>query len=91
MKKLIYTLLMLFSLVTLSQETKKIIRAKDTDTAVNIRLDSLSKVYKREVVFYSVIQRDGRKKYQLPITIKIKILNIKLLAIHLSNDFISSS
>lgn len=75
MKKLIYTLLMLFSLVTLSQETKKIIRAKDTDTAVNIRLDSLSKVYKREVVFYSVIQRDGRKK--ISITYYDKNKNLK--------------
>jgi hypothetical protein len=66
---------MLFSLVTLSQETKKIIRAKDTDTAVNIRLDSLSKVYKREVVFYSVIQRDGRKK--ISITYYDKNKNLK--------------
>jgi hypothetical protein len=54
MIKLIYIFLMLFSLVTLSQETKKIIITKDTDTAVNVSLDSLSKVYKKEVVFYSV-------------------------------------
>ena len=75
MKKLIYTLLMLFSLVTLSQETKKTIRTKDTDKAVNISLDSLSKVYKKEVVFYSVLQRNGRKK--ISITYYDKNKNLK--------------
>ncbi len=66
---------MLFSLVTLSQETKKTIRPKDTDKAVNISLDSLSKVYKKEVVFYSVLQRNGRKK--ISITYYDKNKNLK--------------
>lgn len=66
---------MLFSLVTLSQETKKTIRTKDTDKAVNISLDSLSKVYKKEVVFYSVLQRNGRKK--ISITYYDKNKNLK--------------
>lgn len=73
MKNLTYIFFMLFSIVTFSQEKKKTIKSKDTDRAVNIILDSLSKVYKKEVVFYSVVERNGRKKYQLPITIKIKI------------------
>jgi hypothetical protein len=75
MIKLIYIFLMLFSLVTLSQETKKIIITKDTDTAVNVSLDSLSKVYKKEVVFYSVLQRNGRKK--ISITYYDKNKNLK--------------
>lgn len=66
---------MLFSLITLSQETKKTIRPKDTDKAVNISLDSLSKVYKKEVVFYSVLQRNGRKK--ISITYYDKNKNLK--------------
>ena len=80
MKKLIYTLLMLFSLVTLSQETKKTIRAKDTDTAVNISLDSLSKVYKKEVVFYSVLQRNGRKKISISYYDKNKKLKRQVIS-----------
>jgi len=80
MKKLIYILLMLFSLVTLSQETKKTIRTKDTDTAVNISLDSLSKVYKREVVFYSVLQRNGRKKISIAYYDKNKNLKHQVIS-----------
>jgi hypothetical protein len=67
---------MLFSIVTLSQETKKTIRTTiDTDRAVNISLDSLSKVYKKEVVYYSVLQRNGRKK--ISITYYDKNKNLK--------------
>lgn len=67
---------MLFSLITLSQETKKTIRTTiDTDRAVNISLDSLSKVYKKEVVYYSVLQRNGRKK--ISITYYDKNKNLK--------------
>jgi hypothetical protein len=71
---------MLFSLVTLSQETKKTIRTKDTDTAVNISLDSLSKVYKREVVFYSVLQRNGRKKISIAYYDKNKNLKHQVIS-----------
>jgi len=80
MKKLIYTLLMLFSLITLSQETKKTIRPKDTDKAVNISLDSLSKVYKKEVVFYSVLQRNGRKKISISYYDKNKKLKRQVIS-----------
>ena len=62
MKQLTCSLIMLFSIVTFSQEKKKTIKSKDTDKAVNIILDSLSKVYKKEVVFYRVLERNGRKK-----------------------------
>jgi hypothetical protein len=66
---------MLFSIVTFSQEKKKTAKTKDTDKAVNISLDSLSKVYKKEVVFYSVIERNGRKK--ISITYYDKNKNLK--------------
>ncbi len=76
MKKLTFIFIMLFSIVTLSQETKKTIRTTiDTDRAVNISLDSLSKVYKKEVVYYSVLQRNGRKK--ISITYYDKNKNLK--------------
>jgi hypothetical protein len=75
MKQLTYILIMLFSIVTFSQEKKKNIKSKDTDKAVNIILDSLSKVYKKEVVFYSVVERNGRKK--ISITYYDKNKNLK--------------
>jgi hypothetical protein len=75
MKQLTYILIMLFSIVTFSQEKKKTIKSKDTDKAVNIILDSLSKVYKKEVVFYSVVERNGRKK--ISITYYDKNKNLK--------------
>ena len=53
MKTLAYILIMLFSIVTFSQEKKKTIKSKDTDKAVNIILDSLSKIYQKEVVYYN--------------------------------------
>lgn len=75
MKNLTYIFFMLFSIVTFSQEKKKTIKSKDTDRAVNIILDSLSKVYKKEVVFYSVVERNGRKK--ISITYYDKNKNLK--------------
>ena len=65
MKNLTYILFILFSIVTFSQEKKKTIKSKDTDKTVYIILDSLSKVYKKEVVFYSVLERNGRKKISI--------------------------
>jgi lipopolysaccharide export LptBFGC system permease protein LptF len=61
MKKITYILLMLFSIITYSQEKKKTRKTKDTDKAVNNSLDSLSKVYKKKVVYYGVLKSNGRK------------------------------
>lgn len=79
MKKLTYILFMLFSIVTFSQE-KKTIKSKDTDKAVNIILDSLSKVYKKEVVFYSVVERNGRKKISIKYYDKNKNLKSQVIS-----------
>ena len=80
MKTLAYILIMLFSIVTFSQEKKKTIKSKDTDKAVNIILDSLSKVYKKEVVFYCTIQRDGRKKTSITYYDKNKNLKRQVIS-----------
>ncbi len=71
---------MLFSIVTFSQENKKTIKSKDTDKAVNIILDSLSKVYKKEVVYYSVLQRNGRKKISITYYDKNKNLKSQVIS-----------
>jgi hypothetical protein len=71
---------MLFSIVTFSQEKKKTIKSKDTDKAVNIILDSLSKVYKKEVVFYSVLERNGRKKISIKYYYKNKNLKSQVIS-----------
>jgi hypothetical protein len=71
---------MLFSIVTFSQEKKKTIKSKDTDKAVNIILDSLSKVYKKEVVFYSVVERNGRKKISITYYDKNKKLRSQVIS-----------
>jgi hypothetical protein len=71
---------MLFSIVTFSQEKKKTIKSKDTDKAVNIILDSLSKVYKKEVVFYSVLERNGRKKISIKYYDKNKNLKSQVIS-----------
>lgn len=80
MKKLTFIFIILFSIVTLSQETKKTIRTIDTDRAVNISLDSLSKVYKKEVVYYSVLQRNGRKKISISYYDKNKKLKRQVIS-----------
>jgi hypothetical protein len=71
---------MLFPIVTFSQVKKKTSKTKDTDKAVNISLDSLSKVYKKEVVYYSVLQRNGRKKTSITYYDKNKNLNSQLIS-----------
>jgi hypothetical protein len=71
---------MLFSIVTFSQEKKKIIKSKDTDKAVNIILDSLSKLYKKEVVFYSVVERNYRKKISITYYDKNKNLKSQVIS-----------
>ncbi|WP_396164953.1 hypothetical protein [Flavobacterium sp.] len=52
MKQLTYILIMLFSIVTFSQEKKEIQKIKDIDKGANRVIDSLSKVYK--VKIYSI-------------------------------------
>ena len=61
MKKTIYILIMLFSIITFSQEKKSPPKTKDIDKKVNISLDSLSKVYKKDVRYYAVEEGYGRK------------------------------
>jgi hypothetical protein len=80
MKRLTYIIIMLFSIVTFSQEKKKIIKSKDTDKAVNIILDSLSKLYKKEVVFYSVVERNYRKKISITYYDKNKNLKSQVIS-----------
>lgn len=80
MNNLTYIFLMFFSIVTFSQEKKKTIKSKDTDKAVNIILDSLSKVYKKEVVFYSVVERNGRKKISITYYDKNKNLKSQVIS-----------
>ena len=65
MKKLLVILLLLVSGLSFSQEKKKTLKTKDLDKSVNITLDSLSKLYKKEVVSYFIIQRNGRKKFSI--------------------------
>jgi hypothetical protein len=61
MKNLIYIFFMLFSIVTFSQEKKEIAKTNDIDKKVNISLDSLSKVYKKDVRYYAVEEGFGRR------------------------------
>lgn len=80
MKNLTYIFFVLLSIVTFSQEKKKTIKSKDTDRSVNIILDSLSKVYKKEVVFYSVVERNGRKKISIKYYDKNKNLKSQVIS-----------
>lgn len=64
MKKLFITLLLLVSTTSFSQENKKTLKSKDTDKRVNISLDSLSKIYKKDVlVVKTFIKNDTLKRY----------------------------
>ena len=65
MKKLLVITLTLISFLTFSQDNKKTLKTKDLDKRVNITLDSLSKLYKKEVVSYFIIKRNGRKKFSI--------------------------
>jgi hypothetical protein len=71
---------MLFSIITFSQEKKETPKTKDIDEKVNISLDSLSKVYKKEVVYYSVLQRNGRKKISITYYDKNKNLKSQVIS-----------
>ena len=62
MKQLTYILIMLFSIVTFSQEKKAITKAKDIDKEANRVIDSLSKVYKVNVVSILVETYNGVTK-----------------------------
>ena len=64
MKQLTYILIMLFSIVTFSQEQKAIPKTKDIDKKVNLSLDSISKVYKKKVlVVKTFTTNDTLKRY----------------------------
>jgi hypothetical protein len=71
---------MFFSIVTFSQVKKKTSKTKDTDKEVNISLDSLSKIYKKEVVYYNVLQRNGRKKISITYYDNNKNLNSQVIS-----------
>ncbi len=80
MKNLTCILFMLFSIVTFSQEQKAIPKTKDIDKKVNISLDSLSKVYKKEVVSYFIIQRNDRKIFSISYYDKNKKLRSQVIS-----------
>lgn len=61
MKNLTYIFFMLFSIIPFSQEKKETPKIKDIDKKVNISLDSLSKVYKKDVRYYAIEEGFGRK------------------------------
>jgi hypothetical protein len=80
MKKLLVITLTLISFLSLSQENKKTLKTNDLDKRVNITLDSLSKLYKKEVVSYFIIQRNGRKKFSITYYDKNKNLIRKIIS-----------
>ena len=61
MKNLTYIFFMLFSIISFSQEKKETQKTKDIDKKVNISLDSLSKVYKKDVRYYAIEEGFGRR------------------------------
>jgi hypothetical protein len=61
MKNLTYIFFTLFSIISFSQEKKETPKIKDIDKKVNISLDSLSKVYKKDVRYYAIEEGFGRK------------------------------
>lgn len=64
MKKLLVLSFVLFSTLSFSQEKKKTLKSEDTDKRVNISLDSLSKIYKKDVlVVKTFIKNDTLKRY----------------------------
>ena len=64
MKKLLVILLLLVTVLSVSQENKKTLKSKDLDKRVNMFLDSLSKIYKKDVlVVKTFIKNDTLKKY----------------------------
>jgi hypothetical protein len=64
MKKLFVILLLLVSTLSFYQENKKTLKSKDLDKRVNMSLDSLSKIYKKDVlVVKTFIKNDTLKRY----------------------------
>jgi hypothetical protein len=64
MKKLFVISLLLISVFSFSQEKKKKYESKDLDREINLSLDSLSKIYKKNVFAVKVIiKNDTLKKY----------------------------
>lgn len=64
MKKIFVLSLVLFSVCSFSQEKKKTLKTEDLDKRINMSLDSLSKIYKKDVlVVKTFIKNDTLKRY----------------------------
>lgn len=59
MKKLTYIFIMLFSIITFSQEKKTTSKTKDIDQESNRVIDSLSKVYKVNICSVKKVRLNG--------------------------------
>ena len=59
MKKLTYIFIMLFSIITFSQEKKTTFKTKDIDQESNRVIDSLSKVYKVNICSVKKVRLNG--------------------------------
>lgn len=80
MKNLTYIFFMLFSIISFSQEKKETQKIKDIDKKVNISLDSLSKVYKKDVRYYAVEEGYGRRKVTIKYYDKNKNLKRQVIS-----------
>ena len=80
MKNLTYIFFMLFSIISFSQEKKETPKTKDIDKKVNISLDSLSKVYKKDVRYYAVEEGHGRRKVTIKYYDKNKNLKRQIIS-----------
>ena len=80
MKKATLIFFLFVSLVTFSQEKKATPKIKDIDKKVNISLDSLSKVYKKDVRYYSVEEGHGRRKVTIKYYDKNKNLKRQVIS-----------
>lgn len=80
MKKLTYIFFILFSILTISQEKKSTPKTKDIDKKVNISLDSLSKIYRKDVRYYEVEEWNGRRKVTIKYFDKKKNLKSQIIS-----------
>ena len=80
MKNLTCIFFVFFSMVTFSQEKKVTPITKDIDKKVNISLDSLSRVYKKDVRYYEVEEGYGRRKVTIKYYDKNKNLRTQVIS-----------
>ena len=80
MKNLTYIFFMLFSIISFSQEKKETPKIKDIDKKVNISLDSLSKIYRKDVRYYEVEEWNGRRKVTIKYFDKKKNLKSQIIS-----------